>query len=530
MAGLALTKLVFLAVIAALATALIVSIVLEWFARQSRPVVIAADQDQPVFLFHGRSLVDATSAARHLLVRRGGKGSEWDQLVELVNRQFPGLRHAATDGLPNGQFLSKRQGDDSILEIDRWDDMTRVTLHEASQQPSLLHPLAVNAMEEELETLRRITQDAPQLMWREDASGTITWANRAYLALADQMSPGPQDSGPTWPPHRIFELAPGGRKTAPDLRRVSVQVPGQDEPLWFDIERRRQGAETTHFACDARSVVLAEKQGRKFVQTLTKTFAQLSIGLAIFDRQRHLVMFNPALLDLTHLPVEFLSGRPLIQSFLDRLRDRNMLPEPKNYASWREQVSALETQAEAGTYCESWTLPGGQTYRVTGRPHPDGAIAFTFEDITAEIALTRHFRSELETAQNVLEAMDEAIAVFSAAGTLTMSNAAYASVWGHSAEGLEDITLRGEIDAWQKLTAPTPVWDELRQRARQSTRLKPTRTAIRMTDGRSAVCRCVPLAGGSSLVAFQIAGQTGASPSLPPAEEADLPELVFRRA
>jgi len=49
---------------------------------------------------------------------------------------------------------------------------------------------------------------------------------------------------------------------------------------------------------------------RNFVQTLTKTFAQLSIGLAIFNRERQLVLFNPALIDLTALPADFLTGRP----------------------------------------------------------------------------------------------------------------------------------------------------------------------------------------------------------------------------
>ena len=62
-----------------------------------------------------------------------------------------------------------------------------------------------------------------------------------------------------------------------------------------------------------------------------------------------------------------------------------MMPEPKDYRSWRQQMSDLEAAAQNGTYEETWALPTGQTYRVTGRPHPDGAVALLFEDISAEV-------------------------------------------------------------------------------------------------------------------------------------------------
>jgi len=50
-------------------------------------------------------------------------------------------------------------------------------------------------------------------------------------------------------------------------------------------------------------------------------------------------LFNPALLDLTGLPAEFLAMRPSLLSVLDAMHDRNMIPEPKDYRSWRRQRS-----------------------------------------------------------------------------------------------------------------------------------------------------------------------------------------------
>ncbi len=129
-------------------------------------------------------------------------------------------------------------------------------------------------------------------------------------------------------------------------------------------------------AIDINAVISAEIAQRNFVQTLAKTFAQLSTGLAIFDRNSQLALFNPALVDLSALPIEFLSARPDLLSFFDRLCDSRVMPEPKNYNSWRQEIADVIAAATDGSYQETWSLDTGQTYRVSGRPHPDGAIAF----------------------------------------------------------------------------------------------------------------------------------------------------------
>jgi PAS domain-containing protein len=179
--------------------------------------------------------------------------------------------------------------------------------------------------------------------------------------------------------------------------RIAFPAAGNDADQWFDVLSVPQEQSTLHFATDASAAAHADQDRQTFVQTMGKTFAELSIGLAIFDKQRRLVTFNPALLDMTRLGFEFLSTRPAIDTVLDRLRETRMLPEPKDYASWRDQFTAVEAAAKNGTYREIWNLPDGQAFRVTGRPHPDGAFAFLFEDITADLSLTRRFRSDIET-------------------------------------------------------------------------------------------------------------------------------------
>jgi PAS domain-containing protein len=180
--------------------------------------------------------------------------------------------------------------------------------------------------------------------------------------------------------------------------------------------------------------------------------------LAIFDSNRQLVLFNPAMVDLTTLPADFLIGRPTLFSVLDRLRDRNMIPEPKNYASWRDQMVALESAAVEGNYFEAWPLSNGQTFRITGKPHPNGAIAFLIEDISDEISLTRKFRSQIDTAHAIIDNLAAAVAVFSSTGALIMANTFYHNLWGAAPDGmLDNCDFMKKLEDWTATFAPSPV-------------------------------------------------------------------------
>jgi PAS domain-containing protein len=251
--------------------------------------------------------------------------------------------------------------------------------------------------------------------------------------------------------------------------------------------------------------VRAERALRDFVQTLTKTFAELPIGLAIFDRQRQMQLFNPALIDLLGVAPEFMSGRPTLYAFLDRLRETRMMPEPKDYRSWRQQMAELEQASAAGHHSETWTLPSGQTYRVTGRPHPDGAVAFLFEDISSEVSLTRRFRAELELGQEVIDALPQAMAVFLSSGELVTSNIAYAELWGvDPGATLGQMTAIDALRTWQLLSEPNPIWAEARDYLGKIGPRAVWTAEARMQDGRRLGCRFAPLAGGSTLASFSL--------------------------
>lgn len=369
----------------------------------------------------------------------------------------------------------------------------------------LVEPLPEAPVEEpvadtgsELQQLRVLARVTPSLFWQCDDSGSVVWSNTAYQRLGEEFST-TADVPAIFPAESLPE---GG---TPGSRRISLQTP-EGGRRTFEVMAHNTAVGTAYSAQPADRMVKVEQSLRSFTQTLTNTFAQLSVGLAVFDARRQLVMFNPALADLSSLEPEWLSARPTLGEVLDRLRDRNRLPEPRDYKAWKRQVSRFDSDSPDSTFEEDWTLPGGQCLRVQGRPHHNGGIAFTFEDITAEISLSRRFREDLNLYQAVLDESDQAVALFSATGALTMCNRSYRELWGQDPD--RDPLLPEHINdasaLWTERCGPSPLWGEIRDFVTGSEDRAEWADRVGTADDDAALrCRVTPISGGSTLVVFQ---------------------------
>jgi PAS domain-containing protein len=457
------------------------------------------------FLFENDSLIDVTPRARALMDQSEPHRSDWENFLTLLSARFPHLRSQCHDLAEVGRkTIAPQDGLPGWIEAEFWNGLARITLVQDKDHPDeTLDPLTASAMEHELETLRSIGEDSPQLIWKKDAEGVLIWANRAYIELSEALNPiGPNEILP-WPPKVIFEQTAIPAGSAPIIDMHRVDVPGLDKPIWYEVTGVKRGTDTIYFAVDASAVVFAQEAQKTFVQTLTKTFAQLSVGLVIFDADRRLVLFNPALVDLTGLPTDFLIGRPVLFSFLDRLRDLNMVPEPKDYASWRDQMVALESAAAEGNYHETWLLSNGQTFRVTGKPHPNGAIAFLMEDISDEISLTRKFRAQIDTSAAVIDNLSAAVSVFSSSGSLIMANSAYRDLWGTESDGsLSSRDFTDELKSWENASAPSPVWVKLNEIIKRGGSDKPWQGSVWLGSHVELACQYAPLPDGNHQIIF----------------------------
>ncbi len=454
------------------------------------------------FLFDADTLVDATESGRRLLRYAPSRGSDMARLVAFLAPRFPELQARVRTCGEEDCLLVPSADATARLRLEAKAGRLRIALEDVgngagTERPDR-HSTAVLAAE--LDAHREASDHAPVPVWRLDEHGTVCWANGAYWSLA-QRAAKDGELGPGAFPVLFPELT---ESTPPPgtTQRLTLPLPGRAEPAHFEARVTITGRQRLISAVPADAAVKAERALREFIQTLTQTFAHLSVGLAIFDRRRELTLFNPALGDLLGVEVGFLIGRPGLTRFFDHLRERRMIPEPRDYKSWRQQMSELEAAAAGGGHNETWPLPDGRTFRITGRPHPDGAVAFLFEDISAEVTLGRSFREKLETGRAVIDTLDEAIAVFAADGRMSFANRAYARLWGEDGGGAGAATFLDASRGWQQACMPSPVWGDARDFAAEMAGRSSWTAEVRLQNGRAVVCRFEPLPGGGTMAGF----------------------------
>ncbi len=476
-----------------------------WLVSRA-PRAVRADNDPSIdgaaLLFTGSMIEHSTPAGRSILSsgrnRNDVTATDWTALYSAIHARFSSFPESP-ELLPEGQSLivADESQDPGVLRLERDGEMARVEIvDDGERDAAVFHRL--RSVEAEVQVLGAATASAPYPIWLTTNDGRIRWYNDAYEAIYTRARKNGVD-----PDVPLFtNVAYDGK--APRHGRACIEINEGTEALWYDVIASRTDEGTMFHAVDINAVIRAEVAQRNFVQTLAKTFAQLSIGLAIFDRKGQLALFNPALVDLTALPAEVLSSRPDLLTFFDRLRDNRVMPEPKNYTSWRQEISNVISAATDGRYQETWTLDTGQTYRVSGRPHPDGAIAFLIEDISAEVSLTRNFRAELELGQSLMDTFDEGLVVFSSAGTLTFCNAAYREMWKIDPErSFADITILDSLRVWQSACRPDPAWGDIRDFVMRIGDRASWETQLTWADGRVLVAKVAPIASGATMIRFE---------------------------
>lgn len=485
--------------VAAIGSSVAVFLWVSYAQSNLEPQRLPSDFEQKqriAFLFEDEELNHASGTAAKLYQLIPGQ-DRWSAMRDKMENRFPSLPRTAAEAGPGKTTIPARHLEDSAtLSLTRNGHFVRVNmLEEGRQTPAQVQQL--KTLQRELDHLQRASDTTPHAIWQLNADGVVTWHNLAYQALYERLYKREPDKNKP-----VFDINTG-LETPLGTQRVATHPIESDKKDWYDISAVSVGDVTIFHAVDVNAIVKSEIAQRNFVQTLAKTFAQLSIGLAIFDRNGQLALFNPALIDLTNLPAEFLSGRPTLISFFDRIRENRRMPEPKNYHSWRQQITEVIAAATDGRYQETWTLETGQTYRVKGRPHPDGAIAFLIEDISAEVSVTRNFRAELELGQSLMDTFDDALAVFSSTGVLTFCNLAYRELWGIDPENsFADVTINDCVKVWKASCKHGVRWTEMSDFVLDFGERTSWEIAVTMVSGQKLMCSVSRIGSGATVVRF----------------------------
>lgn len=437
-------------------------------------------QVRTAFLFDDDVLIDATPAARQLLSLAQRGGSCWTRLMQILRTRFPQVEERLADLLDQGTISITSDDGRSLLRAEWHEGLARLQLHEiddgSGEGEVQMDRLALLALTEEVELFRKLAVQFPFPAWIETPEGKVTWANQTYLDLSESISAGTEF--PVWPPPRLFPPSAAAASNMPEiaasrpealtgsmdkigypsagktLARLALELPS-GKSKWFELAHAPIDGAQLRVAIPADHVVAAETSRQEFLQTVTKTFASLSLGLAVFDRARRLILFNPALSELTGVAAEFLAQRPSFDDFAEQLRDARILPEPRNFNSWKQRVQSAAADGESCTLAETWALPDGRTYGVQGRPLLDGSIAFLVQDVSSGMRLTRQFRTDLTRHQDILDRLAVPMIIFTDDGNVFAANQAYRDLWGDEAE----TAMRSAKAIWQRQCPEIAVWD-----------------------------------------------------------------------
>lgn len=295
-------------------------------------------------------------------------------------------------------------------------------------------------------------------------------------------------------PALAAEAAPGDQAQ----RRISLPQEDGAVTVW-DI--------TAHngvtIAQDAGRTLAAERAMTSFVETISRTFAHLKVGLLIFDAERRLTLFNPVVAGLCNEQAEWLALRPTLRELLDRMRRARTLPEQAEYAIWRRRLLTRVSGEFSQPFEESWHLQDGRTLEVVFRPHVAGGLAVVIEDVTESLALRRVNAVERAARDATTDILEEGVVIFGPDGRYRKSNDAFRRIWEIKCGApawkahVDEV-----ISACKVLSGEHRFWTRLRAAALGGAEKNTGADSIVLSDGRRFSARISPMPDGATLAVF----------------------------
>ncbi len=470
--------------------------------RRAPPLSVDAVQKDAVLIVDRGTIVESTARARQGYGVNNGDRLD-DMLRALLGaRAEPALQaFARLQRLGTEIHLTANDRLDRVIEFKGAPEggHLRVVMREAAPAEAALQPIEDVQRQPAVwasDTLSALLETAPLLIWNRSPDGTVNWTG-GQIATNDRAVEASQAI------EMILARHSFGEQSANPVRRIRLEIGEPDPMALHAVEIAGQDGTICGFAVDASLAASVERTLTRFIQTMTETFAHLTVGLGIFDRNHRLVLFNPTLAEMWDIDAVWLARRPDLREILDRLRLSRRLPHVPDYQQWRDKMVALFEDPEAVQYEESWDLSSGERIRVMARPHPHGALAFVFDDVTEQVQLETRYRHMDDLLSTALERLDEGLVVFGPDGILRFVNSAFHEIWETDAEAVcPGMHAREVFDLCSRLSVEADLWERCITFATGEEQRKVWARTLTLATGRIVRARFAPLPGGSTLAAF----------------------------
>ncbi len=344
----------------------------------------------------------------------------------------------------------------------------------------------------------------PEPAWIAGADGAVQWANKAWLAAVSARDAG--DAA-----NLGLTLDKGADALASEAANLGER---REATRWMSVSGRRKALRITAEPLDGGGVAVwtadvtqaeeIQDALKRHVAAHDETLNHIAEAVAIFGPTRRLSFHNTAFADLWGLETAWLAERPTHGEILDRLRQRQRLPETPDYARWKAaelaRYEALGPQPD-----DRWTLPDGRTLRLIRQPHPMGGLLLLYSDITGEVRLRAQYNALIQVQQATLDKLSDAVVVFGSNGRLRLHNEAFARFWNVAEEDLDEgVNFERVVELCTPRLHDIAFWQELKGRVGDPDpeARAPTAGEIRNALGRIVAWQTRPLPDGATLIAF----------------------------
>lgn len=365
--------------------------------------------------------------------------------------------------------------------------------------------LRIRQTEAALDSLTHLIEAAPFPMWYRGPDLRLGLVNRAFVEAVEARDAADVIS-------RSTELIDAG---GPDSAKVSAEAALETGKLYTQVqpatirgERRMMrivnvplptGA-VAGFAIDIQELEDSRAELSRHVQSQRDLADRLTAGTVQFDAERAVSFFNQPFAVMAKLDPDWLAEGPEFDRVLERMRERNRLPEARDFPVWKAERREWFTSANE-VIEEDWILADGDHLRVVAQPLPDGGLRLFLEDRTEQVRLASARDTLLRVRAATFDNLFEAISVFASDGRLYLWNKRFQDVWDLEEERLTEHPRVDELvpAMARKLVNPTAA-AQIREMVRHTTNERqPASGRISLTDGRHFEFAAVPLPDGNAL-------------------------------
>lgn len=207
----------------------------------------------------------------------------------------------------------------------------------------------------------------------------------------------------------------------------------------------------------------AKRNYRFHLDSHLDILSALDTAFGIINNKHDFIFVNEAFLKMWNLSTDFLEKNPHYNTFLDKIREADILPEVPDFKVYKDEENKtfdeLTEQREDFLY-----IPDGRTFRRIIAPHPDGTL-LAYEDITEHLATTRKLSDLTTIQQNILNNINDSVAIFSPTLKLTYYNNSFAELWHLEELGAQipQISIRELLDKQQENLPEIEDWQSFRE-------------------------------------------------------------------